>query len=64
MSILKVDTINEKTTGNGVHIDGHVVQVQQCYKQWFYLWFCVICCKWGNDINNSKILQILVSYSV
>ena len=26
MSILKVDTINEKTTGNGVHIDGHVVQ--------------------------------------
>ena len=31
MSILKVDTINEKTTGNGVHIDGHVVQVQQYY---------------------------------
>ena len=27
MSILKVDTINEKTSGNGVHIDGHVVQV-------------------------------------
>ena len=27
MSILKVDTINEKTTGNGVHIKGHVVQV-------------------------------------
>ena len=26
MSILKVDTINEKTTGNGVHIAGHVVQ--------------------------------------
>ena len=28
MSILKVDTINEKTTGNGVAIPGHVVQVQ------------------------------------
>ena len=27
MSILKVDTINEKTTGNGVAIPGHVVQV-------------------------------------
>jgi len=27
MSILKVDTISEKTTGNGVHIPGHVVQV-------------------------------------
>ena len=27
MSILKVDTINEKTTGNGVHIAGHVIQV-------------------------------------
>ena len=29
MSILKVDTINEKTTGNGVHIAGHVIQVVQ-----------------------------------
>ena len=29
MSILKVDTINEKTTGNGVLIPGHVVQVVQ-----------------------------------
>ena len=29
MSILKVDTINEKTTGNGVAIPGHVVQYQQ-----------------------------------
>ena len=29
MSILKVDTINEKTSGNGVHIAGHVVQVVQ-----------------------------------
>lgn len=27
MSVLKVDTINEKTTGNGVSIPGHVVQV-------------------------------------
>ena len=27
MSILKVDTINEKTSGNGVQIAGHVVQV-------------------------------------
>ena len=26
MSILKVDTINEKTTGNGIYIPGHVVQ--------------------------------------
>ena len=26
MSILKVDTINEKTTGNGVYIPGHVIQ--------------------------------------
>lgn len=29
MSILKVDTINEKTSGNGVQIAGHVLQVQQ-----------------------------------
>ena len=28
MSILKVDTINEKTSGNGVHIPGHIVQMQ------------------------------------
>ena len=28
MSILKVDTINEKTTGNGVLIPGHVVQIK------------------------------------
>ena len=27
MSILKVDTINEKTSGNGVAIPGHIVQV-------------------------------------
>ena len=27
MSILKADTINEKTSGNGVQIPGHVVQV-------------------------------------
>jgi hypothetical protein len=27
MSILKVDTVNEKTSGNGVHIPGHVIQV-------------------------------------
>ena len=27
MSVLKVDTINEKTSGNGVQISGHVVQV-------------------------------------
>lgn len=27
MSILKVDTINEKTTGNGVQIANHVIQV-------------------------------------
>lgn len=26
MSILKVDTINEKTTGNGIVIPGHVIQ--------------------------------------
>ena len=26
MSILKVDTINEKTSGNGVQITGHVIQ--------------------------------------
>ena len=31
MSILKVDTINEKTSGNGVRIPGHVVQCQQFY---------------------------------
>ena len=29
MSILKVDTINEKTSGNGVAIPGHVIQVQE-----------------------------------
>jgi len=28
MSILKVDTINEKTSSNGVHIAGHMVQYQ------------------------------------
>ena len=28
MSILKVDTINEKTSGNGVAISGHVVQFE------------------------------------
>tara|TARA_Y100001938_G_scaffold145094_1_gene221028 strand:+ start:558 stop:1055 length:498 start_codon:yes stop_codon:yes gene_type:complete len=27
MSILKVDTINEKTSGNGVAIPGHIIQV-------------------------------------
>ena len=31
MSILKVDTINEKTTGNGVQIPGHVVQTKLWY---------------------------------
>tara|TARA_B100000085_G_scaffold278738_1_gene300959 strand:+ start:471 stop:1016 length:546 start_codon:yes stop_codon:yes gene_type:complete len=29
MSILKVDTINEKTSGNGVIIPSHIVQVKQ-----------------------------------
>jgi hypothetical protein len=29
MSQINVDTINEKTTGNGVNIPGHVVQVVQ-----------------------------------
>ena len=29
MSILKVDTINEKTSGNGVAIPGHVIQYAQ-----------------------------------
>ena len=29
MSVLKVDTINEKTSGNGVAIPGHVIQVKQ-----------------------------------
>ena len=29
MSVLKVDTINEKTSGNGVAIPGHVVQTVQ-----------------------------------
>ena len=32
MSILKVDTINEKTTGNGVAIPGHVIQVVSSLK--------------------------------
>jgi hypothetical protein len=31
MSTLYVDTINEKTSGNGVQIPGHVVQVQQAF---------------------------------
>lgn len=31
MSILKVDTINEKTSGSGVVIPGHVVQVGHTY---------------------------------
>jgi len=29
MSILKVDTINEKTSGNGVQIAGHVVNYEK-----------------------------------
>ena len=29
MSILKVDTINEKTSGNGVAIPGHVIQFKK-----------------------------------
>jgi|TARA_B100000035_G_scaffold132979_1_gene113065 hypothetical protein len=29
MSILKVDTINEKTTGNGVIIPGHAVHIER-----------------------------------
>ena len=29
MSTLYVDTINEQTTGNGIYIPGHVVQVEQ-----------------------------------
>ena len=29
MSTLYVDTINEKTSGNGIYIPGHVLQVQQ-----------------------------------
>ena len=33
MSILKVDTINEKTSGNGVAIPGHVVQIQTAQMQ-------------------------------
>lgn len=31
MSTLKVDSLVEKTSGNGVHIAGHVVQVQNAY---------------------------------
>lgn len=31
-SIINVDTINEKTTGNGVQIPGHVVQVKSVTK--------------------------------
>ena len=33
MSILKVDTINEKTTGNGVQIAGHVVNYEKHFMQ-------------------------------
>ena len=36
MSILKVDTINEKTSGNGVAIDGHVIQVANKPLQWWF----------------------------
>ena len=31
MSTLKVDSLVEKTSGNGVHIAGHVVQVQETF---------------------------------
>ena len=31
MSILKVDTINEKTTGNGVIIPGHILQAKRAF---------------------------------
>ena len=40
MSILKVDTINEKTSGNGVLIPGHVAQVKQGSLN--YLWFIAV----------------------
>ena len=33
MSILKVDTINEKTSGNGVQIAGHVVNYEKHFMQ-------------------------------
>jgi len=32
MSTLYVDTINEKTSGNGIYIPGHVVQIQSTHK--------------------------------
>ena len=32
MSTLFVDTINEKTSGNGVDIPGHVLQVKRRHK--------------------------------
>ena len=32
MSTLFVDTINEKTSGNGIHIPGHVLQVKSATK--------------------------------
>ena len=31
MSTLSVDTITEQSTGNGVQISGHVIQVQQTF---------------------------------
>ena len=31
MSILKVDTINEKTSGNGVIIPGHILQAKRAF---------------------------------
>ena len=32
MSTLFVDTINEKTSGNGIEIPGHVIQVVREYE--------------------------------
>ena len=50
MSILKVDTINEKTSGNGVVIPGHVVQVQNA--------------GWNTSFNTTSTSFITTGHSV
>jgi hypothetical protein len=51
MSTLKVDSLVEKTSGNGVHIPGHVIQVVEGSASGSALIF--------TDINNSHLVDSL-----
>ena len=64
MSILKVDTINEKTTGNGVQIAGHVVNYEKHFMSTSNLGtvsisaetaFCLVGATYTKKFSNSLI---------